>query len=121
MSTDYNVYCKTCDDIHRFNDANHQDDLMRALVRHKAAIAALAPLLAEASVELVTPYGYVSADWFAQHAAHDLAVIDEYGRVPATTCARCAKPDEQCRAVFVNSTRLYCDACAHHIERGART
>ncbi len=81
MSTDYDVRCKTCGDSHGFNDANHQHDLMRALIQHREAIVALVPLMASTDVELrVNHYGRINPHWFAEHAGHELAVFDEYGR-----------------------------------------
>ena len=87
MSCDWNVHCKTCGDTHRFDDANHAVELMRALVKHASAIALLAPLFNEGvyDVELRTPYGWIDVAWFAQHAGHALVPIDEYGRTDHAT------------------------------------
>jgi hypothetical protein len=83
MSTDWDVYCRTCNDGHGFSDANHQDELMHILIDHAAAIAALAPLVADQryyTIELRTSWGTVSPDWFAQHLGHDLVARSEYGQ-----------------------------------------
>jgi hypothetical protein len=98
VSTDYHIRCKTCGADHHFNDANHQSDLMRALILHRDAIAALAPLVGGSDLELRTYYGTVSVSWFAEHAGHDLAVWDEYGREfpncgTRYDCACCGKRD----------------------------
>ncbi len=80
MSTDWNVYCRTCKSTHRFDDANHQDEFMAKLIKYADAIASLAPLLATVpDVVLHTPWGEISASWFAQHRGHDLVPISEYG------------------------------------------
>lgn len=87
MSTDWNVHCVDCNDTHRFNDANHMDDLMWTLCKHADVIAGLAPLLASNrdDVELRTYWGRIDADWFAQHKGHKLVPISEYGDL-ATQC-----------------------------------
>lgn len=79
MSTDWNVKCLDCDDVCTFDDANHQDVLMSMLCKHAEAIAALAPLLASACIELRTDYGPIDATWFARHVGHRLRPISEYG------------------------------------------
>lgn len=81
MSTDWNIRCVDCGVTEHFNDANHADDLMRALIAAAPAIAALAPLLRGNDVRLTTYYGDVDADFFVQHAGHKLQPIDEYGRL----------------------------------------
>ena len=92
MSCDYVVYCTTCSSRHPFNDANHQQDLMRSLIRYASAIGHLAPLLDEAPVDVQTPYGRLHPEWFAEHAEHELVVVDEYGRL-----------ENQCRANVICS------------------
>ena len=88
MSCDWNVYCVTCDSEHRFSDANHQEDLMRTLVRHAKAIGALKELMSDGgwSIEFGTYYGPIDVVWFAEHSGHALTIRDEYGR-----------KDNQCR------------------------
>lgn len=83
MSTDYHVFCVDCQSRHDFNDSNHQAPLMRRLIAHAPAIAALAPLLEATGgdLSLGTSYGQVDASWFAAHAGHELRVIDEYGKL----------------------------------------
>ena len=81
MSCDYNVHCRTCNDTHKYSDANHREDLMRTLINHRHAIAAIAPLIHETdNVEFKTFYGYIDVDWFDKHKEHELVVRDEYGR-----------------------------------------
>lgn len=91
MSCDYFVFCRTCKERHSFNDANHQDKLMHALVRHASAIAALVPLMNEdptwGGIELRTSYGRLDPTWFAHHQEHELCVIDEYGKIDGA-CGR---------------------------------
>lgn len=81
MSTDWNVHCVDCEETHTFNDANHMDETMAALCKHAAAIAALAPLLAECRTVLlaVEGYGAIDAAWFVKHLGHRLVPISEYG------------------------------------------
>ena len=107
MSTDYHVRCKTCGVDHGFNDANHANDLMRALIVHRDAIAALVPLKRDASeVELRVYYGPIDPFWFAEHAGHDLAVFDEYGGEDGT--CREGYPCACCQS------RFYCDLPIGH-------
>lgn len=82
MSTDWNVYCKTCDETHRFCDANHEVKLMRALVKHASSIVGLAPLLADPNaygIEFRCYYGPIDPEWFKRHTGHELIPISEYG------------------------------------------
>lgn len=84
MSCDWHIKCVDCDDVHRFDDANHQDDLMRLIIRHASAIAGLAALRAEdvqGDVEIWIYYGQIDIGWFATHHTHQLKPIDEYGRL----------------------------------------
>lgn len=101
MSTDWNVYCRTCDDVHSFSDANHMDRDMVALIRHAEDIAALAPLLADEHVGhriefTLGSYGTIDPAWFKAHLGHDLVPRDEYGRCldqcsERWTCTFCKK------------------------------
>lgn len=82
MSTDWNVHCVDCNSTSRFQDANHQDELMAHLCKHAAAIAGLADLQKDAgstNVELRTYYGLVDVSWFLEHRGHRLVPISEYG------------------------------------------
>lgn len=56
---------------------------MQAWVRHAPAIAGLLPLMREpyADLSLKAYESYVDVSWFAEHAGHELGVIDEYGRM----------------------------------------
>jgi hypothetical protein len=83
VSTDWNVHCLDCKSTHKFDDANHMDDVMASLCTHAAAIAALAPLLAESRhVQLVVEHhGGVDAAWFVTHLGHRLVPISEYGDI----------------------------------------
>lgn len=92
---------------------------MHALIKHRDAIAAMAPLMAEASVSIETSFGYVDARWFANHAGHSLAVKDEYGGIHEQKCSGCEAASVEVRQVFFNwPHRLYCDACRKLIEAG---
>lgn len=82
MSRDWNVACLDCKSVDRYNDANHREELMRAIAKNSSAIAALAPLMAElphGDIELRTFYGSVDVDWHVRHNAHKLVIISEYG------------------------------------------
>jgi hypothetical protein len=83
MSCDWNIRCLDCKDTHRFDDANHRDDLMSVLIKHAGAIADLAPLLREANaitdIAIRTSYGSVDVKWFVTHRGHRMMPVDEYG------------------------------------------
>jgi len=82
MSCDWNVFCRTCNDEHGFDDANHMVDLMFTLIRHADAIAGLTSLLDSTSdVVLKTHYGEITAGWFKKHLGHDLVARSEYGDI----------------------------------------
>ena len=111
MSTDYDVRCKTCGSHHGFDNANHAHDLMRTLIRHREAIAALAPLMNEVGSEVefrIYCQSSIDPSWFADHAGHELAVFDEYGG-EFGTCREYYSCDH-CKA------RHFCDLPIGHTE-----
>lgn len=80
MSEDWDIYCRTCDDNHGFNDANHREDLMWFLIDHSSVIAALDPVVnGRECIELKCFYGRINSEWFAKHLGHDLVPKSEYG------------------------------------------
>lgn len=99
MSCHWGVKCVTCDSKHWFNDANHREDLMLLLIRHRDALAGLAELVAGAwsaslVVDISTLWGRVDPAWFRDHAGHELRPVDEYGRLlgqcgEGVACACC--------------------------------
>jgi hypothetical protein len=98
LSCDWDVWCVTCGEaVTCFSDANHQVDMMRALVRHAPAIAAFATVFDDPQLDLriETPWGCVVPRDFAEHADHELVPRDEYGQF-----------DDGCGA------RFECSACA---------
>ena len=82
MSHEWYVYCLTCQSRHDLG-VNHGDEQMRVWVRHASAIGALLPLVQEhwSEVSLTSYDRHLDVRWFAEHHAHELTVIDEYGRV----------------------------------------
>lgn len=98
MSTDWNIKCVDCGDVHGFDDANHMDQEMLILIKHADSIAALADLVAECgSIRLgfeYDNYGPIDPVWFRKHLGHQLMPIDEYGRLldrcsERVTCGEC--------------------------------
>jgi hypothetical protein len=90
MSCDWNIFCLDCEETERFNDANHQVDLMRDIIKAAPGIAALAPYwkyLKNHDVELNTHYGHINVEFFAKHATHRLVPRSEYGEIDGT-CAK---------------------------------
>lgn len=89
VSCDWNIYCRTCDETHAFNDANRLEAEMHVLIKYAAQIAALAPVQNECGVDVqfgFYSYGSIEPSWFARHLGHDLVPRDEYGRC-ADQCA----------------------------------
>ncbi len=82
MSKDFYVYCLRCKERHDLG-INHGDDQMRTWVQHAGAIAGLLPLMRAhwSDVSLTTYNQTIDVSWFAEHAGHELGVIDEYGRL----------------------------------------
>ena len=85
MSCDWDIKCTDCDETHGFQDMNHDEPLMLALVRHADAIAALHAVVSDrdSNVDLVAgPAGQrVRTDFFQKHKGHHLWPVDEYGRL----------------------------------------
>lgn len=80
MSEDWEIYCRTCDDTHGFDDANHREDLMWFLIAHAKEIAAVDPVVnGGEGIELKCFYGCLRPEWFAKHLGHDLVPRSEYG------------------------------------------
>lgn len=89
MSNHWDILCLDCNEEHGFDSSNHADDAMRAIVRAAPALAAFAAteaLLGETlvDVEVTCSKGRLRTAWFAKHAGHRLAAVDEYGRVDGT-------------------------------------
>lgn len=109
MSNSYDLRCVDCAETHSFDD-NRSTESIQTLIRHADAIAALAPMMAEEPFlncpSLTLGFnrgscGAIDAAWFAAHAGHHLAVIDEYGRLldecgNAVSCGACGHV-ERCR------------------------
>lgn len=111
MSRDWEIKCVTCDKVHGFDDANHRVELMRHIIAHADAVAALAPLMATyagyaGDIELRTNYGSIDPTWFAAHRGHALLPVDEYGMFDG----QCTK-DVSCAAC---ATRHACALCTGH-------
>lgn len=96
MSCDWDIKCVDCDEAHGFQDMNHAEDLMLALVRHADAIAALHALAQDrfANVEFVTmhPQRSIRSAFFKKHQGHHLRPVDEYGSLSGDCSARVECP-----------------------------
>jgi hypothetical protein len=84
VSCDWNIKCLDCNDVHTFSDANHEDALMRFLIKYADGIAALGDMFADPEfhhhcIDFRVSYGRIEADWFRKHLGHNLLPIDEYG------------------------------------------
>lgn len=103
MSCGYHVFCLTCEQECKL-EGNHADALMRRLIRHAEAIAALDALMDDQEgsdgIDLATAYGHVDPSWFAAHRVaqgHELVVRDEYGKIQDRCgerylCGECLAP-----------------------------
>lgn len=84
MSCKWDVTCIDCNKYAGISEANHADDFMRMLIRHKDAIASLGKLDEESKYDriflMVGGYG-VRVSFFAEHSGpgHQLLACNEYG------------------------------------------
>jgi len=97
MSTSYFIHCVTCRTTLEYEVSRFEMPLLRTLIRHRAAIAALAPLLEEAQgdIHLGDDRRGIRVSWFAEHQTHELVVMDEDDRIDGRcgdryACHRCA-------------------------------
>ncbi len=115
MSKCWDVYCKDCDVKSGITNANHREDLMRELVRHRHAIAAIVPLLNDSDVTLTLGgAGYdFDPSWFAKHHEHNLVPMSEYGDVLDDLCEhrRCGKRGELQQLRVDKKSWLLCEEC----------
>ncbi len=86
MSTQYYIYCKSCDNkcYTEFESYELQD--MRNIIGYKNDIANALPLLKNTTIQLTIGLNtrYVDAEWFSNHCAHEIRVINEYGALDET-------------------------------------
>ena len=98
MSCDWDVYCLDCKKEHGFDDANHDDKLMRELSKIGPQLKKLCELMAPLVALRKPPLNlYVNpsivlnsnsdshahpliASWWIEHGDHRLIARDEYGR-----------------------------------------
>lgn len=96
MSCDWDIKCVDCDEKHGFQDMNHCEDLMHALIRHANAIAMLHALAEDrfANVELMAMYPERSVNilFFKKHQGHHLRPVNEYGGLSGDCSERVACP-----------------------------
>lgn len=90
MSTEYTLYCRTCESDAGFDGAMGPRYVMAAIWADREAFAAAAPLegkLCDPRTEdgLRLPRGFFA--WCAAHKGHDVAIRDQYGR-DDDTCVR---------------------------------
>lgn len=79
MSCSWDIICVDCREMAGIDNANHEDELMRTLIKHRDAIAALADLAGDSwSFDLVINSHYVSPSFFAKHFGHVLRPFSEY-------------------------------------------
>jgi hypothetical protein len=81
VSTDWTIFCLDCQqNLTCLSPSISKKDLA-ALIRHAGALAALAPLFAEAEwLEMKDCSQYVDPKDFVKHGGHRLTLRDEYGR-----------------------------------------
>ena len=99
MSCDWDIKCVDCDEEHGFEDMNHNEDLMLALVRHADAIATFHEVIGDRDmpypgIGLTTKYRerQINTAFFKKHQGHRLRPVDEYGRLSGDCSARVACP-----------------------------
>lgn len=111
MSCSYHVWCRDCGEQNEL-EAEHDPGLIRALLRHADALAAMGPVLGEAySLELRTAYGRVDPSWFSHHRGHHLVVRNEYGVIESLCpkLAQCCHCGTRTRCVSLDGHEGECD------------
>lgn len=105
MSTNYQVWCRTCDIGHySLHDGGALD--CRATIRHAATIAAFDDVVCDRDADFeITNFaiGRIDTAWFKRHLGHDLTVRAEYGDF-----------DDEC------NEQLTCGTCKHRYARCRR-
>lgn len=121
MSCDWFIRCVDCgEDGGISSEDNHQDELVRCLIRRAGDVAALGSLLADAEVRGSAVYDvtlHVSSvlldlGFFVRHRGHRLRPVDEYGRfdVPCKQVVHCSK----CNAdLACEEMEGHCECPAH--------
>ena len=98
MSTDYHIYCRSCASRHDFDQAQRGDlEMLRRIIAGAFWISQLDEYLVvegRSDIRLTTDRGHVDVKWFREHGLHELAIIDEYGRIDGTcgerfACSQC--------------------------------
>lgn len=121
MSTNYDIYCKTCDEGMGLKNTNHRDRELHEIVQ----VSHLAPHL----VELLDVAPFAADDWLrgsgfrigwlADHASHKLVVRSEYGKIASFPCEQCGAEGltyEQrvtCQSGYL--TTHICERCASYV------
>jgi hypothetical protein len=110
MSCDWNILCDTCGEQHGFDDANHQEGLMLAIIASADAIAGLVPLFEDEAWDgslYASSYDRWRIDpkWFARHRGHKLVPIDEYDH----RSNQCRKGRIECAAGYSHNCGLDAD------------
>lgn len=116
MSNYWDVYCKDCHEKCGIDNANREQDLMHELVRHRHAIASIAPLVNDTLLELRQHNGIsvrIPVEWFAEHHEHELCPIDEYGTVADEVCENknCGRRTELQHFALGRRSVLLCAVC----------
>jgi len=82
MSNHYSYRCLDCDDEETPSNVNHCHEQFLAVLRHKAAIAALKPFSEEPAVwdfYLNVSSGHAApVEFLAEHLEHRIVVMSEY-------------------------------------------
>jgi hypothetical protein len=98
MSCDWDIKCVDCDVAAGIDNANHQLELMQALIANAKELQEFLKALAAHekiySTELLLNGYYIPIDFFVAHGDHHLRPIDEYGCFDtpcqgAFLCPRC--------------------------------
>jgi hypothetical protein len=81
MSTYWDVCCLDCDAESGLH-LNHGEDTCRELVRGRDGLAALAGFgICDLELRVPGEIGFVQAQFYADHAGHVLAPVNEYGDI----------------------------------------
>jgi len=78
MSCDWHIRCMDCGKTHRFDDANHEEELMAKLITMAPIFALLVHNPAGVEVHASWNRWRIAPEFFAEHLGHDLRPFSEY-------------------------------------------
>lgn len=99
MSCDWDILCVDCNVTAGIAEANHELELMRALISQASALGAISKHPTIWELELRANGCFIPLDFFREHHTHHLRPVDEYGKFD-TVC----------------TTTFYCNRCGCEVQ-----